>query len=243
MWMNFGIGSTNNIKWYDHQNAAWSTTKVPVKVTIGNSDNLLRIVYDNGNNSYNTSECIPVWTPLQGNIYIELLGTEAIGSNNINVCDFTVTFKRTYNVYQWQTYIVNDQRFYRDVTPTHKYKHSNSNYKTEKWSADTIFASDNRSPYGYGLVIGQDGKYVQYMNYEYLPLRPEQYVAESVAGYWATSKRKITCDLLTHDKVNATVVDTITPTDLTTIDGSTMYPLAIERDWCRDVVRLTLMEV
>ena len=40
-----------------------------------------------------------------------------------------------------------------------------------------------------------------------------------------------------------TVAEGLTPFSKATIDGTTTTPLTIERDWCRDVVRLTLMEV
>jgi hypothetical protein len=64
-----------------------------------------------------------------------------------------------------------------------------------------------------------------------------------VVNYWATSKRKIECELLAHDGTSATVADGINPRDLVSIDGSTMYPISISRNWRDDVVMLSLMEM
>jgi len=73
--------------------------------------------------------------------------------------------------------------------------------------------------------------------------RPEQHIVNRIANYWATSKRKIECELLAHDGLAATVANGINPRNKASIDNSIMYPISISRDWRDDVVRLSLMEV
>ena len=106
------------------------------------------------------------------------------------------------------------------------------------WDADVIYASDNTNmAFGYGLLIDTDGKQVKKVQYGENEEIPEQNLANRVAAYWGTSKRKITAEL------NTAVIPAITPRNTLTLDGTTCHPISISHDWWNDKTTLTLLEI
>ena len=77
---------------------------------------------------------------------------------------------------------------------------------------------------------------------------PEQHLADRVADYWGTSKRRITTELLSNVAQSVVgggnvIIGNILPSNKVTVNGSTFAPAAIGRDWREDVVRISLMEI
>ena len=115
----------------------------------------------------------------------------------------------------------------------------------DEWNVDGIYATDNDMKLGSGIIIDSDGGYFKGYVYPGSETKqwPEQHLANRVVNYWATSKRKIVCELMAHDGTNATVANTINPRNKATINNTTTYPISIERNWRDDIVRLTLIEM
>ena len=127
-----------------------------------------------------------------------------------------------------------------------KYMAMNNNQTHEEWNADCIFASDNNMKYGYGLLINTDGTFMKKAQYngvanaEY----PEQHLANRVASYWSVSRRRMGVELRANTRTtNGTLMSSITPRHLLTIDGTKMHPVAISREWRDDVVILSMLEM
>ena len=245
MWMRLGIGSSRQTaKWLKVENTgamSWSSTMTSFRITMYSTDGAFRIRLpfpEAGDNAYTTSDMLPVGTPMAGKVFVDFLGSDDY--QTINVCEFSMTFFRAYNNYSGSIIITMPDRFIRDMR---EYKADNGNAKKNEWGTDCIFASDNNSPFGYGLVLDEDLKYMQYAEYGLTTQRPEQHLANRVASYWQNSKRKVYMELLTHDGSSATTIASVTPRHTVTIDGTTAYPISISRQWRDDVLQLTVLEL
>ena len=106
-----------------------------------------------------------------------------------------------------------------------------------EWNADCIYASDNDMSFGFGVLSNPDGTYVTTITYGSKAMFAEQHQADRVTAYWATAKREIEVELLSH------IIADISPLHKVTIDGTSLYPFAIGRNWRDDVTRLTLIEL
>jgi hypothetical protein len=91
--------------------------------------------------------------------------------------------------------------------------------------------------FSYGIPIDTDGKQMKRAKYGSTEQVPEQNMANRVAAYWGTSKRKITADL------NTAVIPAITPRKTVTLDGTDCYPISITNDWWNDKTTLTLLQL
>jgi hypothetical protein len=245
MWMRLGIGgSRQTAKWLKVESTgamSWSSTMTSFRMTMYSTGGAFRIRLPfpgAGDNAYTTSDMLPVGTPMVGKVFVDFLGSDDY--QTINVCEFSITFARAYNNYSGSIVITMPDRFIRDMR---EYKADNGNAKKNEWNADCIFASDNNSPFGYGLVLDEDLKYMQYAEYGLTTQRPEQHLANRVASYWRNSKRKVYMELLTHDGSAATTIASVTPRHTVTIDGTTAYPISISRQWRDDVLQLTVLEL
>ena len=234
MKMAVGIGSSrSNAQWFDGF-VSWSSTKTVFEVLIGYSDGIMRPF-----SGVMTTELIStIASPKTGKLFIDLYGsdnlTEYDGQRLFDISDFDIVYKRT--------------EYAGDFSPIErkknlKYKAESHNNVFEEWTDDCIYATDNNNFFGFGTLINTDGTYMTTAPYGSSTDRPEQHLCDRVVNYWATSKRKIECELLAHDGLAATVANGINPRNKASIDGSTMYPISISRDWRDDVVRLILMEV
>ena len=106
------------------------------------------------------------------------------------------------------------------------------------WDADVIYASDNtKMAFGYGLLIDTDGKQVKKVQYGENEEIPEQNLANRVAAYWGTSKRKITVDM------NMAVPPAVTPRNTISLDGTICHPISISYNYRDDVATLTFLEL
>jgi hypothetical protein len=91
--------------------------------------------------------------------------------------------------------------------------------------------------FGFGVPANPDGSRLGMATYGSGQEIPEQNMADRVAAYWGTSKRKITADL------NTAVIPAITPRKTVTLDGTDCYPISITNDWWNDKTTLTLLQI
>lgn len=126
-----------------------------------------------------------------------------------------------------------------------------------EWDGNTMFASDNYCKFGPGVVVNPDKTY--FIGWNYLthnnaatipekqpgynpivlasPSQPEQHLVNRIVSYWSQSRRKIECDLQSN------LLPVVTPRHKVTIDGSTMYPVCISRNWRDDVLKVTMYDI
>ena len=182
-------------------------------------------------------------TGLYGYIFVDFIGMNHYNSP-CEIGNFKIDFTRDEifiptTLDQPRPRVMSEER-----VSSFDYSASNNNGTGEEWNADCIFASDNTMEYGYGLIINQEGTFMETARYGHdisgeghnRVEQPEQHLANRVAAFWATSKRQITTEL------QANAVPAITPQHKVTLDGTTFYPTAISRDWSEDVTILTLLE-
>ena len=241
MWIRFGIGYNGSAAmWYDGD--MWSTHKTKFRVRIGRDGNIFNPVYISGSFTIE-SQYVRCLNPREGYILVEFLGSEDLGNDIINICNFSVDFKRAHHNYNWFARGINlNSRRWVNSEQSHDYKANNGNAKHIEWSTSTMFASDNRSPYGYGLVIDPTtNQYIVTVSYGSTLARPEQHIADRVVAFWSVSKRRIDANLLASGSGGA--VGSMSPSWKVTVDGTTCYPYSISHIWRDDVMRVGLIEM
>ena len=238
MRIRFGIGATRGTaQWFT--GATWSSTVSEFKVTVGNKDDIFRIISTShfSNNTISASG-------QTGVIFIEFLGSddlEAIsGQRLFDIEGFRVEFERngTYTTSssggQWggSTKVVNVERSDR-----REYVSRSTGHVRMDWNADCIFTSDNEMGYGFGVLINPDNSYMSGASYGGAVTYPEQHLADRVTAYWALSKRRLQIEARTD------LLGEVTPQHVMTMDGTYSYPISVGHDWRDDITKLTLMEL
>lgn len=147
--------------------------------------------------------------------------------------------------------------FTQERRDSNTYTAKNDRMCYKEWSEDVFFATENYNAFGAALVVNPNNTYFKgwdYANHQeattltpkqagYQPIdlaaptTPEQHLVNRIAKYWSSSRRKIVCEL------RSLLIPDITPHYKVSIDGSTMYPIAISREWRDDVTTLTLLEL
>ena len=128
-----------------------------------------------------------------------------------------------------------------------EYAAVNTNDSKDEWNANCIFASDNNMEYGYGLLLDGSGNIISTVNYNGSGEHPEQHLANRVANYWASAKRKIDSELLANVAQSISSGGTVSiggilPNHKVSMDSGTFAPIAISHDWRDDVVKLSLLQ-
>jgi hypothetical protein len=108
-----------------------------------------------------------------------------------------------------------------------------------EWNADCIFASENNMSFGFGILYDSDYRFMDGMTYgsSTALVYPEQHLADRVASFWTTSKRRLRTELRSN------AISDITPQTKVTIDGTTTTPIAFGREWRDDVTIITFLEL
>lgn len=238
MYIRIGVGmSRATALWFQGGGfggrAAWTTTPTAYKVPAGGQDDTILTIM-----TANVALC--------GYVFVEFLGSDDIkdtdGVRSFDVADFTVAFSRA----GWEYAVSNlptgnfARRVEREMRDRVEYTSKNGNQVNEQWDADCIFASENNSKFGYGVLINPDDTYMRGVPYGIVSgvlWRPEQTLADRVTSYWAASKRKMDVELRMD-----VLSDDVTPQHKVTLDGSLLYPLAISHDWWNDIITLSLIE-
>jgi hypothetical protein len=187
---------------------------------------------------------IPVEAGTYGYIFIDIIRGHDYSNNNdfadFQIANFTIEYSRdSYSIPSSIGEVRPRELITKRVT-SQEYSAANSNASKDEWNANCIFASDNNMEYGYGLLLNASGNIIQTVNYGNNAEHPEQHLANRVANYWATAKRKIDPELL------ANKIPAVDPTNIVKVgtDTVTTYaPIAISRDWRDDITRLSLLQL
>ena len=238
MYIRFGVGMTRaTAKWYNgNANASWSNTMTAFKVPAGGLESEIL----GANSRMRSTDAMPC-----GYVFIDFLGSDDIEETNgvreFDIVDLIVTYKRNESIYETTSTAHGNfaKLVDREMTDRHVYSATNTGNVRDEWNADCIFASENSSKFGYGVLINPDGSYFTTTTYgsSTTPVRPEQHLADRVTSYWASAKRKLELDLRTD------AIADISPVYKMTVDGTTLYPIAISHNWRDDVTTLSLMEL
>lgn len=251
MFMQLGIGTEfATAKWWNGK--AWQDSFTRFTVTLGNKKPDYFSRYWNGSQSSEAKNVIPT-DNLYGYLFIAFYGSYAgvygdrsfpatDGQKSFNLKDFSIEFfkdsvttRTQYPNSGWND--VKEKKSQTNVNYTAK----NGNRTSDEYSEGNIFATDNKMKPSTAILLNTNGSYLRSVTYGSSAEVPEQHKANRIASFWASSKRKIECELLTTGMGGA--VGQISPRFKITIDGTTLYPLAISRDWRDDVLRVMSVEV
>ena len=186
---------------------------------------------------------IPVDPDTYGYIFIDIMGGYDFSNNNdfddFQIANFTIEYSRDSYSIPSSVGEVRPRELVTERVTTKEYSAVNSNDSKEEWNANCIFASDNNMEYGYGLLLNSSGNIISTVNYGNSAEHPEQHLANRVANYWATAKRKIDTELLVNN------VGDVTPHTKVSVTGESgiFTPIAISRNWRDDVLKLSLLQL
>jgi hypothetical protein len=173
---------------------------------------------------------------LYGYIFVDFLGMNH-DSRPFEVGNFKITYSRDEIFIPTSIDQPKPRVMSEDRVSSFDYSATNSNGTGEDWNADCIYASDNDLDWGYGVIMDDDGKGLETITYDDTATHPEQHLANRVAAYGETSKRRISVELRTD------VIDEITPQNTVQLDDTTCYPIAIGHDWHDDITTVKLLQI
>lgn len=180
-------------------------------------------------------------TDLRGRLFIDILGSDDMQHESstgyidrFELVNLNVTFTRGNELKK---------------KASRKYVAHNDTMVKEEFSDDTIFSTDNMMTFGYGLLLNPDGtmfKGIDYGNGVLTP--PEQHLADRIANYWSTSKRKMSVELRADKNMQTGTYTTESIVDLSpgmkaTLDNTYVYPFSISHDWRDDIVKAVFLEI
>lgn len=235
LWLRIGIGTTRGTaKWYDGYK--WSDTETACRAIIGLENNIFMFMYQISDRVIGYNNLVQTGNR-KGFLFVELLGSntmpEVDGQRQFDIIDFKVEL-----VYRAETNRVTHADESRN--DRYDYEASAQGNQRNDWDSDLAYASAPKSSYmafGFGVPANSDGSRLERVPYGSTEQVPEQNMANRVAAYWGTSKRKITADL------NTAVIPAITPRKTVTLDGTDCYPISITNDWWNDKTTLTLLQL
>lgn len=190
---------------------------------------------------------IPIPENTYGYIFIDIMGAHDYTNGNeieaFEIANLEISYSR--DSYQIPSSIgeVRPRELITKRVTSQEYSATNSNASKEEWNANCIFASDNNMEYGYGLLLDASGNIIQTVQYGGSATNqqhPEQHLANRVANYWATAKRKIDPELLANN------IPAVDPTNIVKVGADTVTtyaPIAISRDWRDDITRISLLQL
>ena len=195
---------------------------------------------------------IPIPSDTYGYIFLDILGfTDGTNGNeveNYEISNLSIKFSRdSYDIPE-SIGVVRPRTLEVERITTKEYSAVNTNDSKEEWNANCIFATDSNMEYGYGLIIDGNGNVVSTVDYGQTTDHPEQHLANRVASYWQSAKRKIDAELMSHVTQSISTggtiaIGSIVPHHKITMDGNTFAPIAISRDWRDDIVKLSLLQL
>ena len=250
MFMALGIGkSRSSAKWWNGR--AWQDSYTRFTVTVGNKKpEFFTRYWVSGQQAIETN-IIAVNSALQGYLFGDFFGSyagvygdrsvpETDGKKSFNLKDFSVVFyKNSVTIHNgfpnsgWNSITEKKDK------SEGRYFATNSNRTRDEYTSDNIFASDNMMKPGFGIIMNTGGNPLTTFFYPTGSARPEQHKADRIAAYWSSSKRSIECDLLSDGSIGSgDTASDISPVHKLTIDGTSVYPIAISRIWRDDVIRI-----
>ena len=181
---------------------------------------------------------VPNTADMYGFVYVDFIqfaDTEV--RNDFQIANFKIEFSRDTIDIPTSPDVVRARELVTEREKSIEYTSENNSSTGIEWNADCIFATDNNLEYGWGLLMNADGTFLSGAGYNGHVAHPEQHLADRVANYWATSKRRMSVELRTD------VVTEPTPKNKVTLDGGTFQTLAISHDWRDDITKLTLIQI
>jgi hypothetical protein len=230
----------------------WSSTSQTFMVKVNNGQIGGPMLFDVGFWSIGSIEYpgIPVdgSGDFYGFIFVDFYGFRDLDTDTgeFQIANFAIEFSRDTLEIPTSRNVVRARTMKIDRVTTQEYFANNQNQTHEEWNADLIFASDNNMEYGHGLLMNADGSFMETAPYTAGGQHPEQHLANRVANYWATSRRRIGGDFRADVRTAGTsgsYISDVTPQHMLTINGTKFHPVAISRNWRDDVVRLSLLEM
>ena len=246
MTMRFGIGySRDSARWWD--GTAWQYTQCTFYAKIGGRRNTLFTCKEKGAGKSVFWDISTVNRPMMcGYVFIDFLGSDDLNDDAtkraFDLADFSLQFQRIEDSWRYTD---------PDRHDAHEYTAKNTQVLKSEWSGSTIFATEDYSKFGPGVVTNPDYTYFKgwdYGNHEDAnivtptivlnhPAQPEQHLVNRIAQFWSQSRRKIECELQQQ------LLPVITPVRMVVIDGTTLYPYSIGHDYWNDVVKILSIEV
>ena len=236
MAMRIGIGATRaTAKWFTGH--SWSDTETICRVAIGTKDDDFMFFFQTGfGDSWAYNKYASTANEM-GLLFVEFLGSgdmpEVNGERQFDIIDFKIEL-----VYRTDTNRLT--RADENRNDRYDYTASTEGIERNDWDSDLIYASAPKSSYmafGVGVVINEDGTRLEKATYGENEEIPEQNLANRVAAYWGTSKRKITVDM------NMAVPPAVTPRNTISLDGTICHPISISYNYRDDVATLTFLEL
>lgn len=240
MMCRLGIGKTRqSAKWFN--GTSWQSAQTTFNVAIGNKGSVLYVRQPGNNSGYYYADkfAVPFDNGYYGKLFLDFMGTDeyTYEQTNFHTYEFMITgfkIEMAYGVHVGTVTSTIDTGW---DGSTKEENAKNNNDVIEEWNADCIFCSYGRVKYGHAILADSYGK----------PLGDgtERDLANRVAagtgqklGYWRTSKLMYRTELLANDNQ----VAAISPQKELTVDGVHCLPIAIGRDWCDDVARITFIQ-
>ena len=192
------------------------------------------------------TETIPVPDGLNGKIFIDVVGMEDVRGNSVNyvdsafqVGDLSIDFTREETFIPTSIAIKRPRTMNDERQSSAEYTSSSFGKTDGEWNADCIFASDNNMEYGYGLLMNANGTFMGKLTYNGSPTDQyaEQHLANRVATFWQSARRKVYLEL------TASNAGDITPRHKVTFDGTVFHPISISRNWRDDIVELNMIQI
>lgn len=241
MRMRLGIGSSpNNAIWWNGN--SWSNSQDEFKATLGNSGSMLysRTI----NESFVRN---PIYTDINNNnvgyLYIELLGSDDFpftsGVRSFNLSNFHVSFYRNDAALVW-----GDRIKEKRIPKSYKYESKNNNPVKKTYEVSNIFCTDAAMPFAYASIVDPTtNKFTEEVPYNGDTEKPEIHLSKRISNYNSTSRRKVKAKMLTHNGSEYTGYADISPRHVANVDGTTMYPACISRNWEEDVIEFLFLEI
>jgi hypothetical protein len=176
-------------------------------------------------------------------LFVDFYGiTEPIGSGAYRdliaqIANFEVDFSRDVTAITTGTDIVRPRTMKEERESEREYMSDNNGQTHAEWNADCIYASDQNMEYGYGLLIDQNGDFMEKAPYGSTSEYPEQHLANRVTSFWQQSKRKLSIRVTKEAAAN------VSPVRPVSIDGTTGQAISISHDWRDDVTKLGIVEL
>lgn len=242
MYIRFGVGPDRaSARWFTGH--SWQSSVCSFKVSVGNEDDILRPIdtslYPDMNWSAVKHIAPPEDSPMEGRVFIDFLG-----SDDLKIVLTSTTTEREFYITGFRVDFSKSKDFEntdgvtRNETNTEMYYVASSASRTgQEWNTDCAYASNNNMEFGYGVLINPDGSLMESASYGGADDYPEQHLANRVASYWETSKRMISAELQSN------LIPDITPRNKTTMDGTSLYPISISREWRDDTSKITFIEI
>lgn len=224
VYVRVGIGADReHALWYGGSPNSWSSSPTNISIRVGDTQSRTQMLSVNTNHAN-----------LMGVLFVDFMGSDDMepvnGKRRFEIVNFSVEFQRRKYSWLFDTSTRQGNREYISTA---------ANKVNAELDVNCIFASENELEFGYGVLMNDDGTWMTGYNYNgsSVAMHPEQYLANRVTTYWATSKRRIRTD------ITSSAAASVTPKSKVTLDNTTSYPISISHEWRDDITTIILLEL